>query len=299
MIGLVLLDAWLSHARPLNWMVGSVDLGAWLCNGLIATLLILALALATAREVAHFVRRMGFRPNRFVVFTFPAGLVIGPYLACNLPESYWHNQSWGVFWLSLTLGTGVLMQAWRRGTEHAMMNVASTVFIVLYTGGFAGYLTMLRMEVGGYHGAVVLLFSIFLVKINDTGAFFSGLLLGRHKLVPWLSPKKTWEGFFGGILITVLCAVFVGGPLLAADWLPPLNGAMDGISAMVVLGVLMALFSVAGDLTASLLKRDAAVKDSGEAIPGMGGILDIFDSPLLAAPVAWFYWTQLVPLGAA
>ena len=270
-VALLLTDAWLSHAFPLHLYVGQLDIGLFLCNGLITTAVVLVLAVATAREVTHFVRRMGFRPNRLVVFVFPAGMVVGPFIASNLSESYWHDQSWGVFWLSLTLGTAVLMQAWRRGTEHAMMNVASTVFIVLYTGGLAGYLTMLRMDVGGYQGGVVLLFSMFLVKINDTGAFFFGLLLGRHKLIPWLSPKKTWEGFFGGVLITILCAVGIGGALLAAGWLPPLTGSLGGIWAMALLGLLMAIFSVAGDLTASLLKRDAAVTDSGEAIPGMGG----------------------------
>ena len=141
---------------------------------------------------------------------------------------------------------------------------------------------------------LILLFSVFLVKINDVGAFFTGQAFGKHKLIPWLSPKKTWEGFVGGVLVTIVGAVGVGSWLHRAGVTTLGDGPFAYPWALVWLGVLMAILSVAGDLVASMLKRDAAVKDSAQAIPGMGGVLDIFDSPLLAAPAAWFFWTRLV-----
>jgi phosphatidate cytidylyltransferase len=177
-----------------------------------------------------------------------------------------------------------------------MVNVATMVFIMFYTGGLAGYMTKLRMEVGGQDGVAVLVFSIFLVKITDVGAYFSGRLLGRHKMIPWLSPKKTWEGLVGGIVLALLCAVAGGGWLRAAGALPGAGGLVAAPWDLLILGGLMAAFSVAGDLCGSLLKRDADAKDSGRLLPGMGGMLDVLDSPLLAAPVAWFFWTRIVQI---
>lgn len=294
-IVLLVFDAWLA-ARPAPEMsIAGVNVAAWLCNGAITTLIVLVLSALAAGEVTRFIRQAGYQPNRVVVQLFAAGLVIGPYISFNLgPESSWHDESWGMLWVSIALGLAFLLQAVRRGTENATMNVASAVFVIVYTGGLAGYMTRLRMEIGGYEGTAILLFSIFLVKVNDIGAFFTGRSFGKHKLIPWLSPKKTWEGFVGGLLVTIIFSVLVGH--LLPDSITSLmsDGPLAYPWGFVWFGLLMGLLSVAGDLVASLLKRDAAVKDSGEVIPGMGGVLDVLDSPLLAAPVAWFFWTRIV-----
>ena len=294
-LGLVLLDGWLASRAPIHLVIGGADVGAWLCNGAVIALIVLILSALAAAEVTRFVRAAGFFPNRAVVQAFSAGFVIGPYLSFNLQRhSGWHDESWGMVWVSLALGLAFLMQAARRGTEKAAINVALAIFIIIYTGGLAGYLVRLRMEVGGWEGTAVLLFSVFLVKVNDIGAFFTGRSFGKHKFIPWLSPKKTWEGFVGGIVVTIACAVGLGMWLRYADVIRTPDGPMGGAWGLVVLGLLMGLFSVAGDLVASLLKRDAAVKDSGNVIPGMGGVLDVLDSPLLAAPMAWFFWTRII-----
>lgn len=292
---LLVLDGWLAARSGPETAAAGAHVVAWLCNGAISTLLVLVLSTLTTREVIRFVRQAGYRPNRAVVQLFAAGLVIGPYIFFNLgDQGAWRDESWGMLWVALALGLAFLLQAVRRGTEHATINVASAIFIIIYTGGLAGYMTRLRMEIGGYEGTVVLLFSIFLVKANDIGAFFAGRSLGKHKLIPWLSPKKTWEGFVGGLVVTVVLSVSLG-PLLPES---VSAGMHDGPLAypwgFFYFGLLMGLLSVAGDLAASLLKRDATVKDSGVILPGMGGALDILDSPLLAAPAAWFFWTRLV-----
>lgn len=119
---------------------------------------------------------------------------------------------------------------------------------------------------------------LILVWINDTGAFLAGSALGRHKLFPRISPKKSWEGLIGGTLLTIACAIWMNrlmGFLAVTDW--------------IVLAVIVSVFGVYGDLTESLIKRNAGRKDSGTLIPGHGGVLDRIDSMLFVMPVAFVY----------
>lgn len=305
LIGLMLIDAYLATIEPPAWRLalpggGHVAAGAWLCHGALCTLVVLVFALLSARELVRFFRGAGFGASGYVAQFFAAGFIVGPFLGFNLKHhAGWFDESWGLTWLALAVIVEFVMQAWRRRTQHALVNLAATVFIVVYTGVLAGYLTRLRMEVGGADGTILLLFSILLVKLTDMGAFFAGSAFGRHKLVEWLSPKKTWEGLVGGVVLTLLGAVGLGSYLRAADLVNFDNGLLAYPWDLLIFGLLMALFSIAGDLCASMLKRDAALKDSGHAIPGMGGVLDVMDSPLLAAPAAWFFWTRLVAIGGA
>ena len=127
---------------------------------------------------------------------------------------------------------------------------------------------------------------ILVVKSSDIGAYFTGHAIGRHKLIPWLSPGKTWEGFFGGMALAagVGSAVGVWGGLPAID-------LRTGLS----LGAVMGIVGPFGDLLESALKRGAGMKDSGRIIPGMGGLFDVLDSLLLAGPVAWLLIVPVAP----
>jgi len=297
-IALVALDGWLAGVEPPpRWMLGGVNLGHWLYHGALVTLTMLVLTLLAVRELLRLARHLGYRPLRFETYVFAAGLIVGPYVSYNVRDTAAiYDESLGMLWLAVALGYAFWAHAVRRGTERVIQNVAVTLFFIFFAGGLGGYLTKLRMEVGGPQGATVLLFSIFLVKMTDVGAFFTGLLIGRHKFVPWLSPKKTWEGVIGGIAVAVACAAGVGNSLHHHGWIHLGEGSFAGGWGLALFGFVMALFSIAGDLAESLLKRDAAVKDSSNMIPGMGGVLDILDSPLLAAPAAWYYWTRLAHL---
>lgn len=305
LIGLLVLDGWLAsrlEAGGMRWTLLGADVGLWLCNGSIPTAIVALLGGLLAWELITLAHVRGYAPLRFEAVFFTLGLIVGPYISYNLRKSgFFYDEQWGGLWLAIALAYAFTMQALRRGTDGAIGNIATTMFILFYAGSLGGYLTKLRMEVGalpdaGAEGAVVLLLSVFLVKMTDVGAFFTGSLLGRHKLVPWLSPKKTWEGFVGGVAFAVILAVALGHLLRAGGLLPHFDRVVTSGWGLALLGVLMALFGTAGDLAASLLKRDAAVKDSGKLIPGMGGVLDILDSPLLAAPAAWFFWTRLAPV---
>ncbi|MBO7285236.1 MAG: phosphatidate cytidylyltransferase, partial [Alistipes sp.] len=121
------------------------------------------------------------------------------------------------------------------------------------------------------------LFYLFLVWGNDVFAYLCGITLGKHKLCERLSPKKSWEGFIGGIL----GAVAMGA--VAAWWLDESYIFWGGLA------IVVALTSVIGDLVESMFKRDAGVKDSGKIMPGHGGMLDRFDALLVSAPFALVY----------
>ena len=132
-------------------------------------------------------------------------------------------------------------------------------------------------EVTAYYYLFILSLFVF-IWINDTGAYLVGILLGKHRLFPRISPKKSWEGFFGGLVFTVAFSFIFAHyePIIPYyHWI--------GISILVV------LFGTWGDLVESLIKRTLEVKDSGKSLPGHGGFLDRFDSLLLAIYAAFFY----------
>lgn len=124
----------------------------------------------------------------------------------------------------------------------------------------------------------ILLGLLALVWINDTGAYVTGMLFGRHKMFERISPKKSWEGFAGGTMFTILAAFFMNR----------LMGISDRFE-WIVLAVIVCIFGVYGDLAESLIKRNVQVKDSGTLIPGHGGVLDRFDSMLFVVPVSFIY----------
>jgi phosphatidate cytidylyltransferase len=169
----------------------------------------------------------------------------------------------------------------------------ATMIAVVLLGIMLGFYLAIRR----WHSAWVVLAVILITKSGDIGAYVAGRACGRHKLIPWLSPKKTWEGLAGAVaLATGVAAGFAWLSQvtdLAAVVRTDHGAAYEhvrrySVVLAAVAGALLALVGHAGDLMVSLFKRDAGVKDAGRAIPGFGGLLDLLDSPLLVAPVA--YW---------
>jgi phosphatidate cytidylyltransferase len=165
--------------------------------------------------------------------------------------------------------------------------MAGTVLATLYLGGLGWFLMALRVKHSQpgsrvqFNGSTqVILLILLVVKFTDIGAYFGGRRFGRHKLIPWLSPGKTWEGLFFGLLTAALVGWACGASIESLPW-------WKAIIAGVVIGGIGQL----GDLLESLMKRDAEVKDSGKLIPGFGGVLDVIDSPLLAAPFAYILFS--------
>jgi phosphatidate cytidylyltransferase len=165
--------------------------------------------------------------------------------------------------------------------EGVVASSAAAVLAFVYVGLLSGFLILLLKEFSGW----VMLGVVLVTKACDIGAYFVGRSIGRHKLIPWLSPGKTWEGFFGGVASSALAGL-VAAQLTAYAAVTSLPNVAwwQGL----ILGAIFGAVGQAGDLVASLLKRDAGMKDYSRALPGFGGVMDVVDSPLLVAPVA--YW---------
>lgn len=180
-----------------------------------------------------------------------------------------------------------LRRAMRRETSEAITHMAGSVLATLYLGGLAWFLLALRVKHSsnpdGFHGTTfVILMILLVVKFTDIGAYFGGRAFGRHKLIPWLSPKKTWEGLACGLVTAGLMGMACAPRVANVDWKKGfLFGAVIGGVGQI------------GDLLESMMKRDAEVKDSSSLIPGFGGVLDVIDSPLLAAPFAYLMFSLL------
>ncbi|NLF30008.1 MAG: phosphatidate cytidylyltransferase [Planctomycetes bacterium] len=163
------------------------------------------------------------------------------------------------------------MAVFRR--DRATRRIAGTLLGVLYLGALAGGLLAVRVR----FGTAALVWVLAVIKGMDIGAYFAGTAIGRHKIIPWLSPGKSWEGLAGGLVLTAAAAAALNWTLRLGL---PMAGAVAGAMVLAVVGQ-------AGDLCESLLKRDAGMKDSAALIPAFGGVLDVVDSPLLAAPAGY------------
>ena len=163
-----------------------------------------------------------------------------------------------------------------RGSQRSLENMAITTFGLLYTAVPMALMMMVGFVGREWEPARVLAI-IFIVWVNDIFAYLVGCSIGKHKMCPSISPKKSWEGLFGGVLFAVAFAMAVGYMM------------ESNIYAWGGLGAVVALSGVAGDLVESMIKREYDVKDSGNVIPGHGGILDRFDALLMAMPFAYVY----------
>ncbi|HEY2146763.1 MAG TPA: CDP-archaeol synthase [Pirellulales bacterium] len=169
---------------------------------------------------------------------------------------------------------------------RVVVRVALAALSFVYIGLFLSFVVQLRLFGSNLTGMTALVSLIAVVKMGDSGAYTIGRLFGRHKMAPTLSPGKTWEGAIGAVMGAVL------GAWLAFRLMP--SDASAAAPAFrwgwIVYGVIVGVAGMLGDLAESLIKRDAGVKDSSPWMPGFGGVLDVLDSILFAAPIAWLMW---------
>ncbi|QHM76600.1 Phosphatidate cytidylyltransferase [Mixta theicola] len=205
-----------------------------------------------------------------MLFTLP------PYQhAVQQPQigaSLWAALGWWIAALLLVLFYPASAGFWRG--SRALRLVFGVLTIVPFFFGMVA-LRQYHYELDRFAGAWWLLYVMLLVWGADSGAYMFGRLFGKHKLAPKVSPGKTWEGFFGGLLTSAVIAWLFGlwAPLSVAP------------GTLLICSLIAALASVLGDLTESMFKREAGIKDSGQLIPGHGGILDRIDSLTAAVPV--------------
>lgn len=259
-------------------------LGAAWYGGLAWPALVVLAALLALREAIVIARACGRRPDAVVSLPLAAALTLAPLLSSELRAA-------GVVLGLLMLGVAAafLAQLAHQPTERAIEDWALTVALAAYIGGCGGLAVALRARPDG---AAWIGFLLLLTWLNDSLAYLIGRRFGRHPMAPQISPKKTWEGFGAAAVGTVAAgaampalAVLVGGPLA------PLATYSAAGTALIALG--LAFVGPLGDLSKSILKRQAGVKDSGHLIPGHGGMLDRTDSLLLGSVLVWWAATLI------
>jgi phosphatidate cytidylyltransferase len=285
-VGLVALDASLSRQiAPDLFPQLPLNPAEALYQGGPIALAVGVLVVLAALELGRLAQRAGHRPITSWAAATAAVVALSPWCAPGL----YRGDPWQLACLAmLACVAGAFLITIATGRiAGAIGSVSTTVMITAYVGLLASFVVRIRTQAPAHTGPWLVLYFIAVVKVTDIAAYFAGSAFGRHKLAPRLSPGKTLEGLAAGLVAAAGLSVAMAS--VAAIIMPSRSYSVwPGPAKALIFGVVMALAGQAGDLVESLLKRDAAQKDSGEAIPGFGGVLDVVDSPLLAAPLAWW-----------
>lgn len=265
----VVFDGWLDGSLPVQ--------GTVLC------ILIALLAIPAQLELSKLAAAKNLK-----IF-IPVSIIASILFATSRywQQEYWHRfveirpETYLIFLSALVLLALLLYQYLSYGTSGVLANCGASYFSILYLGLLSSFCVMIRLEFGLWP----LLMFVFVVKSADIGAYSIGSLFGKHKFSPKISPSKSWEGMAGAVAMAVVVAILfavitaIYDIIIMAWWLA------------VIFGVCFAFIGQIGDLVESMMKRDAEQKDSANNVPGFGGILDIIDSPLVAAPFGYLFFT--------
>ena len=246
-----------------------------------AVLLVGVISVLTLREFYRLLAAAGFAPFHRLGMTFGALITLSPWLHeyIGIPKS------------SDALALAVIVFSIRILSEREPLKrveaLAGTIFGLVYVALMLQYfvriLTPLPDDVVTPNGRLLLcVWLIAVAKFCDVGALLTGLACGKHQMAPQISPKKTWEGAIGGVIVSMGVGALVAW--LGRSELPPHFTPV--IAALIAAPI--ALVAIVSDLIESIIKRHAALKDSGGAIPGIGGVFDLSDSLLLTAPLGYF-----------
>ena len=257
-VGVVFLDDYIE--------AGYSELAAAFPKGSVLFLFSAVLCVLIAREISAFAKDVGIRTSStlssLAALIALTSIALSTWQCTAMDASVLLSSGFALIFAMTMLTVGI-----SRETNGAIGLLGATLIAAVYGGAMLGFWLLLRAQ----HSAWFLAAALLTTKSSDIGAYAVGCTIGRHKLIPWLSPKKSWEGLVGGIATSALVAA-----LFAHFWFAAIVGACLGLAGQF------------GDLCESALKRDAGAKDSGSLLPGMGGVLDVLDSPLLAGPVLWW-----------
>jgi len=285
----------------------------------VAFLIIIAMAVS---EMLRLLRAKGFEPFPVPAYLLSLTMLALPWLtpAGILGDSIADRE--GLYWPMVVVAFSTLLVGaccvFRNNPDGTFRDGGATLLIILYVGFLSSFALQLRcgltVPTREHHQGVWLLMIVLLVtKCSDIAAYLTGSALGRHKLIPAISPGKTVEGAIGGLLGSGLAAMLFAWPgrfgvepdgsASRAWWLWNqvtccFGNAFTGLGWTVAVkafcfGLILSIFAQIGDLFESCLKRDAAIKDSGAVMPHYGGILDLVDSPLFSLPAAWLLLTRV------
>ena len=216
------------------------------------------------REIAHAYRTGGIELPDYVLMTAATVLLVAT----------WNGNTEGLA-VSAGLTIPVLMITLLLVSQKDFIKRStSAVFIIFYLSLLGGFILLLANHPDGAKRIFAL---VALIACNDTFAYFVGVLFGKHKIAPSISPKKSWEGLIGGAIAAIIGGAFIFHSLFETTWVV---GAAIGFMTVVT--------ATCGDLIESAIKRDLAIKDMSNLLPGHGGIMDRLDSALFTAPAVWF-----------
>ncbi|UCE58378.1 MAG: phosphatidate cytidylyltransferase [Phycisphaerales bacterium] len=306
----------------------SGPLGELLCRGSAIPIALVVLFLLGAVELNHLLRLRGTRPHTGFAYLMIVILMLAPWLsaagwlgqgAAEVEGMYWQV----VFLMAATIGTAVLTVI-RAATDGAMRDMGVTLLMIVFLGFLGSFGVQLRCgrDIPYEEGAWLVLVVVLVTKVSDIGAFFVGSALGRHKLIPAVSPGKSIEGTIGGVLASAglamliasatsimatlanngVCTSLIGTDTATFDLIEQMSrslsterspSALPPLVRGALFGVAMSVSGQFGDLIESCFKRDADIKDSGNVIPQYGGILDLIDSLVLSMPIAWLLLTAV------
>jgi phosphatidate cytidylyltransferase len=258
-----------------GWMDGSLTTSTTDDRGVQATLLCILIAVLIIPAQVELSRLASaknlklFPPLSTAFAILFATSRYWPQLVKISPYTY-------LFFLSAFSLLGLLSYQYiRYGTSQVLANCGASYFSIIYLGLLSAFVLAVRIDFGLWP----LLMFVFVVKSADIGAYAGGTLLGKHKFSPKVSPGKTWEGMATAVTTAVIVALLFAASCGIMAWWPA-----------AIFGVCFAFIGQMGDLVESMIKRDARQKDSANNVPGFGGILDIVDSPLAAAPFAYLFF---------
>jgi phosphatidate cytidylyltransferase len=222
---------------------------------------------ATALELYNVIQRRGFRPATLLGVCATLGVMFG---------AYWRGEPALPLVLVLVFGTSMLWYMLEVVQARPVVNIALTLMAFIWVGLLGSYAALLLRP---HHGKNLLLLPVLATVAADVIAYAAGSTLGSRPLAPRISPGKTWEGVFVGLLGSVLVSIAVGKIFLDNTWT---------LKHALVLGVVVGVVAPIGDLCESMVKRDLHLKDSGGSLPGHGGLLDRFDGLLFVLPAAYY-----------
>ena len=273
----------LSRSASTIFLVSLVGVAFWVAERWIFLGLFSILSLGALFEYFRLFPEAGFRRFR------PLAVLVGAgYLALLFSplwgfEADWLGQLDGIALAILTIL--MVLTRLRAPLEgyRSFDEIAATLFGFAYCVLLFSFIPkILLLPALGSSSVLYLVYLVAVTKLTDMGAYLVGSAIGKDKLVPQISPGKTWQGFWGALVFAV--AGSYAFYFLAGDRMPIITVVHAG-----VLGLLLALAAVLGDLAESIIKRSLAVKDSGHLMPGIGGILDLVDSVIFTAPVFYLY----------
>jgi len=271
-VGLLLFDGYLDGSLTSDMVDKNVQ-------GSILAVMVMLLAIPAQFELSNLVKKTGA-----VVFK-PVTIIASILFASSWYFRQFHPEPVR-FHLYYILSVSVfavlavfLYQGRLFGTKGTIANCSASLFSIFYLGFLSSFVLGIRVEFGLW----AVLMAIIVVKSSDIGAYTIGRLFGKHKFAPIISPGKTWEGLGGAAVFAIIVAMLFA-------W----KADIMTLPKAALFGAVFAYLGQLGDLAESMIKRDAAEKDSSESVPGFGGVLDIIDSPLVTAPLAYGFFKLVV-----